>query len=257
MIVGCPQCNRRYRLSEEYLSKYIRCVCSAVLKVTPGKIDSNNEVNKTQAPSIPSQNSNTISKEPVKYGVSIMDSVIFPDLINLVDLSKFSSNSSSEEEDNLPEIEQELPSFDEDNFENEDTEARQTSLENLDIKGPEKLDARIPEALKALNKSQDPKFIVNMLYFLLEVKHPEIKDTVTKFLNNPNPLAAYFAKRIISDLDKMQGVKKSNSETVVAYDRTKLFKIFFKDLNKQKFMLLRVRLITWNMAQYHILYANY
>ena len=165
MIVGCPQCNRRYRLSEEYLSKYIRCVCSAVLKVTPGKIDSNNEVNKTQAPSIPSQNSNTISKEPVKYGVSIMDSVIFPDLINLVDLSKFSSNSSSKEEDNIPEIEQELPSFDEDNFENEDTEARQTSLKNLDIEGPEKLDARIPEALKALNKSQDPKFIVNVLYF--------------------------------------------------------------------------------------------
>ena len=94
-----------------------------------------------------------------------MDNVIFPDLTNLVDLSKFATDSSSTTDESIPEIEQELPSFDEDNFESEDTHARQSSLENLDISGPEKLDARIPEALKALNKSQDPKFIVNMLYF--------------------------------------------------------------------------------------------
>ena len=214
MIVGCPQCNRRYRLGDEYLNKYIRCVCSAVLKVSASSTDSIAKSKETQSASASKLKSNTVSSEPIKYGVSIMDNVIFPDLTNLIDLSKFATDSSSTTDESIPEIEQELPSFDEDNFESEDTQARQSSLENLDISGPEKLDARIPEALKALNKSQDPKFIVNMLYFLLEIKHLEIKDTVAKFVNNPNPLAAYFAKRILADLDKIQDNKKSIKTTV-------------------------------------------
>ena len=241
MIVGCPQCNRRYRLGEEYLNKYIRCVCSAVLKVTASSTDSVAKTKETQSVSTPALKSNAVSNEPIKYGVSIMDNVIFPDLTNLVDLSNFATDSSSTTDESIPEIEQELPSFDEDNFESEDTQARQSSLENLDISGPEKLDARIPEALKALNKSQDPKFIVNMLYFLLEIKHLEIKDTVAKFVNNPNPLAAYFARRIIADLDKMHDNKKSNSETITAYDRKNYLITFSRGQNRRKFMSLKAQ----------------
>ena len=176
MIVGCPQCNRRYRLGEEYIGKYIRCICSAVLKVSSSTVDSAAKNNDLSSKSTPSSSSSSTSNQPLKYGVSIMDSVIFPDFTNLVDLSKFTSD-----EEDIPEIEQELPSFDEDNFDDQDTEARQSSLNSLDISGPEKLDPRIPAVLRVLNKSQDPKLIVNILYFLLEVKHFEIEDTVSQF----------------------------------------------------------------------------
>ena len=141
MIIGCPQCNRRYRLGDEYLNKYIRCVCSAVLKVTPGKIDSIAKDNDKISTSKPSVNTEASANETVKYGVSNMDSVIFPDLTNLIDLSQFASDSIDDSE-GIPEIDQELPSFDDDSFdddsfENEDTEARQSSLENIDVSGPE------------------------------------------------------------------------------------------------------------------------
>ncbi len=229
MIVGCPQCNRRYRLGEEYIGKYIRCICSAVLKVSSSTVHSASKNNDLSSKSTPSSSPSSPSNEPLKYGISIMDSVIFPDFTNLIDLSKFTSD-----EEDLPEIEQELPSFDEDNFDDQDTQARQSSLKSLDISGPEKLDPRIPSALKALNKSQDPKFIVNMLYLLLEVKHFEVEDTVKKFTNNPNPLAAYFAQKILADLDKMRVNKNQQTETVTAYDRKKLFGNLFQGSEQTK-----------------------
>ena len=63
MIVGCPQCNRRYRLGEEYLNKYI-CVCSAVLKVTASSTDSLAKTKETQSASTSKLKSNTVSSEP-------------------------------------------------------------------------------------------------------------------------------------------------------------------------------------------------
>ncbi len=229
MIVGCPQCNRRYRLGEEYLGKYIRCICSAVLKVASSAADSFSKGENFNSNSTASSGPNQTTQEPLKYGVSIMDSIILPDFTKLIDLSQFSSDKEE-----LPEIDHDLPSFDEDNFDEQDTHARQASLTSLDVSGPAKLDPRIPGALKALSKSQDPKFIVNMLYYLLEIKHFEIEETVKKFTNNANPLAAYFAQRILADFEQMRTDKRLQTQTVTAYDRTKLFSSLFQGSEQSK-----------------------
>ena len=106
MIVSCPQCNRRYRLNNEYLDKYIRCVCSAVLKV------SDNQQNKS-IDNLPEVTQSSTSKSPS------IDSLIFPDLVHLLDLAEFemSDQLSDASVDALPDIEAELPSFDDDEFE--------------------------------------------------------------------------------------------------------------------------------------------
>lgn len=225
MIVSCPQCNRRYRMNNEYLDKYIRCVCSAVLKVS--------ETRETKPiENLPESNDNSTLKPPT------IDSLIFPDLVNLINLDQFETSDKFDAEavDELPEIE--LPSFDEDEFEDteesDDSSARKSSLSNLEIEAPKILNPKIPSLLSSLNKSQDPKFIINALYYLLEVKHFSIEDTVKKFVDNPNPLAAYFAKRILQDLEKMRGNDHRKPERLEAFPRETIFNSLFKGSEQTK-----------------------
>lgn len=233
MILCCPKCNRRYRLNATFQDKYLRCVCSAVLRVSGNSNITTQQKDKPVQTIISDQNTDA------KFTKTESQSIIFPDLTTLLDLSQFGSEPNSE----IPQMEQALPSFDDDEFSDEsfldeedsqDSNARKDSLSNLNIEDKKVLDPRIPSLLHSLNQSQDPKFIVNALYFLLEIKHSAIGQTVQKFTTDPNPLAAYFAKRILQDLLKMSGDEHRKPEIIEPYPRNSIFESLFNGSQQTK-----------------------
>jgi ABC-type spermidine/putrescine transport system permease subunit II/HEAT repeat protein len=205
--------------------------------------------------------------EPESELTGIWKNMVFPNLTKLIDLSQFKAPEEDlmeeipepeEEEEELPSIE-ELPDFDDDDDldlipGSEDIEAnlptveqmeddllddKADTLSNLDISGGYEADPRVPMLLEALEKSEDPQFIIDCLYYLLEVKDPAIKPTIEKFVGHDNPLANYFAQKILIDLNFIEErLAAGKTRDIEPYQREKLFTSLFKGTDQQKIQIL-------------------
>lgn len=251
MIIGCPQCQRKYRLTEEFAGKMVRCVCSAILKV-PGGEEVVPEASSAPAPPPPPPAPSSEAEQAPEKELTWLEKIVYPNLTSLIDLSQFGDATEEEPElpdmEDMPDFDDEIPDFDEegedltegsedieDNIpdmmpdeEEEDTQARQDSLGGIKVEKDEfKMDPRVPQLLEAMAASEDPQFIVDGLFYLLEVKDFEIEGAVKKFVDNDNPLAAYYAKRILDDFAKMRGDGGKKPEAIQPFNVTRLMKNFF------------------------------
>lgn len=240
MIVVCPNCNRKFHLPEDISGSFFRCICRSFLQI-PG-------VEKAPTEQFGSGASLTRPTSGPFTNPELWQNMRFPNLTELIDLARFKFIEERAEE--VAEIDipsfDDLPSFDDQDdiipgsedieaalaeekpieLDDDLTESRQKSLDGVRLES-EKLDPSIKTALGELEKSEDPQFIIDMLYYLLEVRSSLIKDTVQKFVGNPNPLADYFAKRILNDL--AQTVDETGVKAVIIepYPRESIMKLLF------------------------------
>ena len=245
MIVGCPNCNRKYQLGQEYSGKFIKCLCKNVLKVP--------EISATPMLFTPGAAGGDFQGEDD----SVWSQMLLPTPTALFDFDRYGDTKEQEEEpvaQKMPSLDEEMPSFDEDGDlsgmeeieyelpdlgeeeeEEEMTNEQQGALEGLDVAEAKPLDPRLPKALGELKESTEPRFIVDLLYFLLEVKDLSIEEAVEIQLQNKNPISQYFSKRILKDLSKMKGAKP---EKVPEFPRTELFSDLFFGNSKTKIDLV-------------------
>ncbi|MCJ8344890.1 hypothetical protein MJH12_05070 [bacterium] len=260
MILACPSCKRKFKIIEEYRGKLVRCKCQSLLKV-PGVFSESN----TPPPAISKEEKKAAT--PSKNSsdeVGIWVELVYPQLNQTFDLSKWQGEvesieeapaTESVEEVEMPSFDDEVPSFDDDfdedisdddiedlaafndNIEEQEEELtsdQTSSLAGINIQEEFPLDPRVIPALKDLESSEDPQFIVDFLFYLLEVRRLEIKETVEKFVDNKNPLSSYYATRIlenIADLEKEDSLFKKDQEPV----NTKvLFASLFKGNRQEK-----------------------
>ncbi|MBW7876394.1 MAG: hypothetical protein H3C47_10440 [Candidatus Cloacimonetes bacterium] len=240
MILKCPKCDRQYELDQELNGKFFRCICKALLQVP--KV-----MGATEALQIPEVSS--IAEVP--------EGMIFPNLTQLLDLSRWTVAEEAPPE--LPSLDDELPSLDlpefdddtdsiEDNLmeeskelgkveEEELTDAQQESLQAVKLVDEFAMDPRLKPALDEFAQSQDQQFIVDVLYYLLEVKDPYIRPFVEKHINNTNPIAAYFSKRILADLDYIASPQQKK-KALIPYNRQALLGPLFNGTETVRIQLM-------------------
>jgi hypothetical protein len=240
---------------------YFRCLCSVVLKVSgiPVAAPASSPEPQTASPA-------TASPEPKPAATPqeenpILSKIIFPNLTKLIDLSRFSAvEERLLDDEQPPDFDDELPSLDDlPDFEEEDdlipgseniedslpimgdsdepeelTDEQKESFEAINVEDEKQLDPRARVALEELAKSEDPQFIIDMLYYLLEVKNVEIQPTVEKFVGNDNPLADYFARRILRDCSILAEADHARKEVVEPYPRELLFPSLFNASDDEK-----------------------
>lgn len=242
MKLRCPECDRQFELQGNLQGKLLRCVCNALLSIPGGAAAA--EI-KVPVASAPAESAPLTFAEDTSFQVP--EGMLFPNLTRLIDLSPFAPPPEEvpeipSAEDELPSLD--LPSFDEDadpSIDDALAEEAEELKQSQKIDEPEgvdgakdvklddefAMDPRVRPALEEFAKSQDPQFIVDMLYYLLEVKDTYIRPFVEKHLTNPNPVAAYLAKRIIADQDYLispQNIKKQ----LLPYPRHNLLEPLFK-----------------------------
>jgi len=241
MIVGCPNCNRKYKLGQEYSGKFIQCLCKNVLKVPESS---------SFMPGFGS--SGTPSNEEEE---AFWSDLLLPSPTALFDFDRYGPVEDQKEEPekslDMPALHEDMPSFEEDDMgfedmeyelpdlgddeEDEITEEQQSALEGLQVQEKTPLDPRLPRAVEELKESTEPRFIVELLYYLLEVKSLSIEDGVKAQVGNKNPLSDYFASRILRDLSKLKG---KNPQPMEEFPRKDIFSELFFGGTQSKISLV-------------------
>lgn len=262
MILACPSCKRKFKIIEEYRGKLVRCKCQALLKVPGVFSDSNTpppDISKSDVSPAPEKTAAT----PASDEVGIWVELVYPQVDKPFDLSKWSAPDEAlpepevpveEEEEELPSFDDDLPSFDDDEdeegvsedaiddftganeekIEDEITADQQHSLDGINIQEEAPLDPRVIPALKDLESSEDPQFIVDFLFYLLQTKRVEVKETVEKFVENNNPLASYYAIRILSNIEHTESEDDRFKKDIEPVDTKALIAAVFNGTSQNK-----------------------
>ncbi|MCO4783872.1 MAG: hypothetical protein KC646_16205 [Candidatus Cloacimonetes bacterium] len=268
MILACPSCKRKFKIIEEYRGKLVRCKCQALLKVPGVFTDSNTPppaIGKPDKSTPPEPSTNTSDE------IGIWVELTYPQVHKPFDLSKWSAAEEDSlpepdlpeepEEEDLPSFDDDLPSFDDDeeegisddniesltNFdepEEEITDDQQHSLDGINIQEEAPLDPRVIPALKDLETSEDPQFIIDFLFYLLDIKRVEIKDTVAKFVDNINPLASYYAVKILANIEHLESEEDRFKKDIEPINSKKLIKAIFDSTSQSKIQYIENALNT-------------
>ena len=240
MILSCPNCNRKYKLGQEYAGKFIQCICKNVLKVP--------ESSSYMA------GFGAISQPPEQED-GFWSDLLLPSPTALFNFDRYGPAvyaSEPEPSIDVPNLDEEMPSFDEDgdigfeemNYELPDldndaieaiSEAQQAAFDEIKVEEKKPLDPRLPRALEELTKSTEPRFIVELLYYLLEIKDLSIESAVQSKVANKNPMADYFAKRIVKDISKL---KEKNAQHLEEFPRAEIFSDLFFGSSQTKIALV-------------------
>jgi ABC-type spermidine/putrescine transport system permease subunit II len=252
MIVGCPRCHRKFRFPMDRVGQFVECICETIFKIPDDS-----------GPGLASAPSGfMVGGESLSPGDSPSGpwtNLLLPNPTSLVDLSPFKALEPEVKppepgappvlEADVPEIGGELPDLDDEDPEDlsfelpsdddvEDEEElsfeQEQSLSAVDLAHGNEVDSRLWAALEELEQSENPQFIIDMLYYLLEIKDVKIEETVLKFVGHQNPLADYFAKRILKDIERIKASTGKHGQEVDPFLREQLFSSLFHGKPEQK-----------------------
>ncbi len=254
MKMSCPRCQRRYELPETLKGKFFRCLCSALLTL-PSSETQPLHMPRTAAPT------SELTIPEVQKNLDIPEGWVFPNFTTLLDLSRYTTEEP-EACDDLPSLD-ELPSlddvldFDDDLIEGSEdientlaeesalfseeegfTDEQKRALRNVQVEEESSIDPRLKPALEEFATSEDPQFIVDVLYYCLETKDQAIRPYVEKHLKSPNPIAAYLADRILADLDYLLS-EAHKKRPLMPYPREGILKTVFHEGEDARVALLQ------------------